>query len=540
MAVKRVVSIEIGLIYTKVCETDYRKKNTRVYKSFVFDTPENTVEDGYIRDKNSFSDELKRQLKNNKIKNKNVVFTIASNKILSREVVMPAVKENRIIDIVQAEAGEYFPMDISEHILTYSVLAQLTETKQRKIMVFAAPMTLIRNYYSLAELLGVNIVALDYIGNSTCQVFKRLPGEEANFTVLLNQQNTVVSIIQNGTLMMQRYINYGVAGLIDLMKTHPDYEAMSVAQCYDELCSRQLLKSRLDEEGEELPEELTELREDLMEELRLFINNIVRVMEYFNTRGQNHRIPKLYLVGKGSKIKGLPALLENETGLPVEIVKRLPGISFKKLSPVLEQHSDELFSCVGAALEPVNFVPPDLIRKSIKKDSMRMNLLLLVLVTAASGTLIYYGYLDRMEAQQRQEELQREIESYLYVEEKYNAYLESQRALEEAKEMEDLSSADSEYLGALIEELEEKLPTNSIVQSFSATGQGIFLSLVTDSKETAAQLLVQLKKIPYIGTVSISGISDGTDAETGNSNVSFSVSLTWDIREEVQKDDEIQ
>ena len=52
--VKRVVSIEAGVWWTKVALADYRKKNPPVHKAFAFRTPEHAVEDGYIRDKEAF------------------------------------------------------------------------------------------------------------------------------------------------------------------------------------------------------------------------------------------------------------------------------------------------------------------------------------------------------------------------------------------------------------------------------------------------------------------------------------------------------
>lgn len=48
--VKRVVSIEAGVWWTKVALADYRKKNPPVHKAFAFRTPEHAVEDGYIRE----------------------------------------------------------------------------------------------------------------------------------------------------------------------------------------------------------------------------------------------------------------------------------------------------------------------------------------------------------------------------------------------------------------------------------------------------------------------------------------------------------
>lgn len=60
--VKRVVSIEAGVWWTKVALVDYRKKNPPVHKAFAFRTPEHAVEDGYIRDKEAFASALKAEL----------------------------------------------------------------------------------------------------------------------------------------------------------------------------------------------------------------------------------------------------------------------------------------------------------------------------------------------------------------------------------------------------------------------------------------------------------------------------------------------
>lgn len=85
----------------------------------------------------------------------------------------------------------------------------------------------------------------------------------------------------------------------------------------------------------------------------------------------------------------------------------------------------------------------------------------------------------------------------------------------------------NENLNELIAALEQMLPTNCIVQSLSVSDDAIFVSFVADSKETAAQLLVQLKKIPYIGATSVSGITENAEEESGAATVTFSVSMTW-------------
>ena len=47
---KKVLSIEIGLHTTRVCEVEAGKKNPHVYNCISFDTPENIVEVGFILD----------------------------------------------------------------------------------------------------------------------------------------------------------------------------------------------------------------------------------------------------------------------------------------------------------------------------------------------------------------------------------------------------------------------------------------------------------------------------------------------------------
>ena len=44
--VRKVISIEAGVWWTKVSLVEYRKKNPPVYQAFAFRTPENAVEDG--------------------------------------------------------------------------------------------------------------------------------------------------------------------------------------------------------------------------------------------------------------------------------------------------------------------------------------------------------------------------------------------------------------------------------------------------------------------------------------------------------------
>ncbi|MHB8131902.1 MAG: type IV pilus biogenesis protein PilM, partial [Mobilitalea sp.] len=133
---KKVLSIVIGTECTKVCEVSYKKnyknKGIRVYRSISFPTPPNSIEDGYIKDKNLFGEELKSQLKAGKLKADKVIFSLSSSKIANREIILPPTKEKKIMDIIKTGASEYFPIDIKDYILSYSVLEKNASHRKEK------------------------------------------------------------------------------------------------------------------------------------------------------------------------------------------------------------------------------------------------------------------------------------------------------------------------------------------------------------------------------------------------------------------------
>lgn len=214
--------------------------------------------------------------------------------------------------------------------------------------------------------------------------------------------------------------------------------------------------------------------------------------------------------------------------LPLCPVYGLGACAILLLPPVVRAHTMPLFFLGGlaAAINPASFVPEELVQKNIKKDNLRLYILLFILVLVATGSMIFNGYLTLQEEKEKQKELLSERDQYLFVQEIYNTYERSLAAMTEADWLSENADSYNDRLNELIAALEELLPTNCIVQSLSVSEDAVFISFVADGKETAAQLLVQLKKIPYLGTISISGITENA-GESGDATVTFSVSMTW-------------
>ena len=166
MMAGKVISIEMGFSITKVCELDYLTQNPKVYNSFVLETPQGVLaEDGTVNCTEEFILEFKKNLEEKGMRSKQVVFSVSSSKIASREVKLPFVKENRIPMLIRANAGEYFPIDLTAYELAHLVLGVDGEedNKQYRLMVLAAPKELLDSYRTMAKKLNLEAIAMDYV-----------------------------------------------------------------------------------------------------------------------------------------------------------------------------------------------------------------------------------------------------------------------------------------------------------------------------------------------------------------------------------------
>ena len=204
---KRVLCIEIGNSLTKVMEVDYRVKNPKIYCCVSFKTPAGLVNDGAVNLSQTFVETLKQCLSTNKIKTKQVVFTITSSKIANREVAIPRVKENRISTLVETNASDYFPVQLSDYELGYSILnAHEESNSQYKLLVYAAPKKMLQGYREIADACGLTVIGYDHGGNSLYQVVKSECADGVQMVVKVDENTTLISILQNGRLVLQRNI----------------------------------------------------------------------------------------------------------------------------------------------------------------------------------------------------------------------------------------------------------------------------------------------------------------------------------------------
>ena len=530
----KILSIEAEASQIRVAEVEVRGKKGRIYNCFCIPAPQGAVEDGQIRDTKTLGENLKAELSQRKIKTKKVYFVTGSTRIASREVRIPFVKANRIQSIVEANATDYFPIDVSKYVLSYSVVdveSQKSEdgkeeTKQYHLMVYAAPKAISAAYSEFAENAGLTMTGITYTGDSIYHSVKDEYAKGTHILVKVEYTGTSITIIRDGELTLQRNINYGVDSAAETVRAFPEFgDRLDANEALDVLCSRKCINPFLDMESfdEEISDEdrkLETARAEVTESLRYLIGNISRIMDYYISRHTDTNFDSIVCCGLGAQIKGLMQLLTNELGQQVDVLQE-----FKNFALPASRDTQEV--CLYAAvLSPgtsgVNLMDKVNRKKNEKKETLSGAIIICVVGTVAGVVLTAAGYANRIYQQHEQERLNQRISEESSIEEIYSAYTNAKAQYDNYQNMYQYTNTPNEGLKTFIEELEEKMPSDITVENFSSTGTQVSFSMRVGSKSAAANTIMQLRTFESLSTVTTTGIDEAEDG-----TVSLSVLCTY-------------
>lgn len=226
---KHLLAFQIDNGVTQVAELRVLAKSVTVLKSFSVLTPMGTVEaDGTLVADAGFAALLREQMRAQGIKTDRGVFCINSDRIITRDIVIPNVKRSQILTMLHTNSQDYFPVDVSDYKLDYSVQEQFVENgaKMLRVQASAVPKPLIASYYELAKMLEIGIEAIDFSGNSLLQAIAANPGmimrdddQEGSTYLVANlcSGGTQLTFIKDGTVRLQRTVSVGLEDQFDTL-----------------------------------------------------------------------------------------------------------------------------------------------------------------------------------------------------------------------------------------------------------------------------------------------------------------------------------
>ena len=539
----RVLSIEISNSFTKICEIDYKVKKPKVYKVLTVETPEGVVVDGMLQPTQEYADHLVNALGTNGIHTKRVIFTISSTRVASREVQIPNVKANKIEALVKTNANDYFPVDLTQYEIGHYLAGGLTEEGKLRVMALAVPKALLDSYYQLAQMCGWEVECFDYSSNSLYQILRDEKSEKVTMMIKIDENNTIVTVLSAGKVLLQRTVAYGVQDAIETMIASGAYAVNDPMSAVERFQKKTCL-NRVLHQGDKLWEEnagrwededagnveVTAARQKITSTLEPLIVGVNRVIDFYDSRNGDTPIERTYVTGLGGSFSGMSKLFTNCLERKVHTLSDMEDkIGMSKA--IRSTRPAAYISCLGAVLAPVG-----LIDKSQQKTkgmtvvsgtnytfvSVAVLVLGVILSIAMAVTSLtrYFGTVaENVALQARVEELQP-------AQTVYNEYLSTAAQYDKYKYLYEYTENPNENLVEFINELEQILPSSFWTNSFSSDMEGISMSVTVEGKAAAARTILNIRNMESIEDVQISNITDAQN-ELGESAVTFSITGTY-------------
>ena len=370
-----------------------------------------------------------------------------------------------------------------------------------RVMAVAAPEMMVRGYYDIAQAAGLKVVALDYIGNSMLQLIKTQTTEQSTTMVIqLGAESTVLNVVNGDKLLLQRTVPYGTNPVVNVVMQEKGVDATTAMTM---LQNERIITVDFDDN-------------EATGAFRYLINNIGRVMDFY---ASNNPIDDVFLTGDGALIRGIDGLFKIQLNVSTRIMDSLynvkfdPSIDLRIYSPVY------LIAPIGGALKPMGFrLGAGGAVKSSGSGLAPFVAIPIVCGLIAAGLCFYFINKEHT-LETNKAALERQIQEKEYIEEIIAA-----RDAAEAKAVDvDTMSASTYRLNEqsleFINNLEDKIPTNINLLSFSSDDSSISIPGVASSYDDIADFIMNLKTIKCIDDVYVSSISQELEVGPGAKNV---------------------
>jgi len=317
---KNVIGIDIGSSSIKLVELIEGKNGFKLQNLAISSLPPEAIVDGAFMDSVTIIDTIRDLLTTSKVKTKDVVTSVSGHSVIVKKILLPFMTEAELEESIRWEAERYIPFDINDVNIDFQTFGANPENPEvMDVVLVAAKKDIINDYVSVIMEAGLNPVIIDidaFALENMVAINYEIGKEEVVAIVNVGASITNINILKDNVSGFTRDIFKGGNQITEDIQRqlHVDYdeaEKIKVGSKVD-VTARSIVQNLLKTASESLA---VEIRNSL---------------DFFQSTTTYEKISKFYLSGGGSKIKDFDILLQQEIGIPVEIVHPFTKIEYNE------------------------------------------------------------------------------------------------------------------------------------------------------------------------------------------------------------------
>ena len=315
---KDVIGLDIGCSSIKLVELKEDKNGYKLQNLAISPLPPEAIVDGALMDSVTIIDAIRDAIGASKTKTKDAVTSVSGHSVIVKKISLPFMTEAELEESIQWEAERYIPFDINDVNIDFQIFGSTPENPETMdVVLVAAKKDVINDHVSVIMESGLNPVIIDidsFALENMLAINYEIEKEEPIAVANVGASITNINIIKNNVSAFTRDIFKGGNQITEeiqrqLHVDHEEAEHIKVGTKVD-LTSQPIIQNVLKTASESLA------------------NEIGNSIEFFQSTTTYEKIAKLYLSGGGSKIKGFDIILQQQVGIPVEVVNPFKKIDY--------------------------------------------------------------------------------------------------------------------------------------------------------------------------------------------------------------------
>ena len=317
---KNIIGIDIGASSIKLVELNEGKGGLKLQNLAISSLPPEAIVDGAFMDSVTIIDTIRDLVTTSKVKTKDVVTSVSGHSVIVKKISLPFMTEAELEESIRWEAERYIPFDINDVNIDFQTFGSSPENPEvMDVVLVAAKKDIINDYVSVIMEAGLNPVIIDidaFALENMLSINYEIGKDEVVAIANVGASITNINILKGNVSGFTRDIFKGGNQITEDIQRqlHVDYdeaERIKVGTKVD-VASRSIIQNLLKTASESLAAEIR--------------NSI----DFFQSSTTYEKISKLYLSGGGSKIKDFDVILQQEIGIPVEIVHPFTKVEYNE------------------------------------------------------------------------------------------------------------------------------------------------------------------------------------------------------------------
>ncbi|MBI3753025.1 MAG: type IV pilus assembly protein PilM [Deltaproteobacteria bacterium] len=311
-----VVGLDIGSNSIKLIQLAPTKKGWKLVNIGMSNLPPEAIVDGSIIDSMTVISAVKELAAQQGIKIKNCVSALTGHSVIIKKVNLPVMTEAELAESIQWEAEQYIPFPITDVNIDFQILGADTEGRgQMEVMLVAVKKDVINDYTNVIKEAGLIPVVVDVDSFALENMF------EMNYAIAPNENIAIINIgatitsinvLRSGITIFTRAIPLGGNQFTEEIQ-----KALGISFKDAETLKLGGEVSGIDAEA--VPQVIERISGNVAMEIK-------RSIDFFLGGAPGMFIGKIYLSGGCAKTKGLPAIIQERTAIPVEMLNPFANI----------------------------------------------------------------------------------------------------------------------------------------------------------------------------------------------------------------------